>query len=94
MNSYVKEIYDSYLNYLTVKELQIIYDESLKDIRETEKLHFMVFGFSEEQKEEYEYLKDNLSIYSILEQRAEQAFFDQIYQKRAKSPWVVHRENS
>lgn len=79
MRKEVKRIYDSYLNTLTISELQTIYEEFMDDIEETEYLHKSLLGLTEQQEKDYTYLKEDTSIYSILEQMAEQQMFNSTY---------------
>lgn len=80
MTEEVREVYNSLINTLTIKDLNTVYDRALSDLEEEEYLHYCISGLLENQKLEYERLKDELSVYSILEQEAEQAVFDHFYE--------------
>ena len=75
MRKEVEQLYTYYLNTLTLSDLQYIYDEALDDLEETERIQRSFIGVTEQQKRDYETLKDEISIYSLLESRAEQILF-------------------
>jgi len=79
MRKEVKRICDFYLSTLTLSDLQIIYDEAIKEIEETEYLHRSLLGLTDKQEQNYFYLKEETSIYSIMEQMAEQQVFNKTY---------------
>ena len=75
MRKEVEQLYTYYLNTLTLSDLQYIYDEALDDLEETERIQRSFIGVTEQQKRDYETLKDEISIYSLLENRVEQILF-------------------
>lgn len=77
MNQEIKAAYDHLMTTLTVRQMDDLYTSYMSDLEETEYLHDSILGLTDQQREGYAYDKENTTIYTIVEQMAEDQVLEQ-----------------